>query len=42
MEYLLEDLTSATILLASTSDFVGPHDKTGGITFGAALVFPSE
>ena len=39
-EYWWEGLTSTAIPSTSTSDIMGQHNKTGGITFGAALIFP--
>jgi len=38
MEYWWEGSTSTAVLPTSTSDIIGRHNKTGGITFGAALV----
>ena len=37
MGYWREGSTSTAIPLLSTSDTVGPYNKVGGITFGAAL-----
>ena len=38
-EYWWEGSTSTAIQPTSISDVVGQHNKTVGITFGAALVF---
>ena len=38
MEYCWEDSTSIAIP-PSASDIMGQHNKIGGITYGAALVF---
>ena len=38
--YWQEGSTSAATPPTSTSDIMGQHNKTGGITFGAALIFP--
>ena len=38
MEYWWEGSTSTAISPTSTSDFVGQHNKIGGINFGATLV----
>jgi len=39
MEYWLEGTASTAIPPTSTSDIMSQHNKIGGITFGAALVF---
>ena len=38
-EYWWEGSTFAAKPPKSTSDFVGQHNKTGGITFGAAFLY---
>ena len=38
MQYWWENSSSAATSSTFTSDFVGQHNKIGGITFGAALV----
>ena len=39
MEYWQEGSTSAVIPPASTSEFVGQHNKKEGTTFGTAFLF---
>jgi len=41
-EYWWEGSTSITVLQTSASDVMDQHNKVGGITFGAALVFRDE
>jgi len=42
MEYWWEGSTSTAISPTSASGIVGQHNKIGGITFGAAIVFRSH
>ena len=39
MEYWREGSNSTAIPQTSTSDSMGLYDKTGGVTFGAALIY---
>jgi len=41
MEYCQECSVSTAILPTSVSDIVDKHNKIGGVTFGASLVYSS-